>query len=69
MSATSLQRSVNEDAYYTLEEFELGLDFSWVPSLANLTSVAGSFDVVAGSWNNCGTTCQSNSWGTQCNCR
>ena len=68
MSTSTLPSSVNQDACYTLEQFERSLDFTWMPSLANLTSVAGSFDVVAGSWNNCGMTCQTNSYATQCRC-
>jgi hypothetical protein len=68
MSTSTLPSSVNQDACYTLEQFEESLDFTWMPSLGNLTSVAGSFDVVAGSYSVCGYSCQTNSYATQCRC-
>lgn len=69
MTTNIRDRSTGEGVSYTIEQFEQSLDFSWMPSMANLKSVAGAFDIVAGSWYDCGVTCQANSWGTQCNCR
>ena len=66
--ATCVQPTNPGATAFTLDQLEQSLEYSWLPSEDQLGSVAGSYDVVAGSHSGCGMTCQANSWNTQCSC-